>query len=185
MQSEATDCKRVYHVKIGEKRTWSDDGEHTQTPSPKTPFSLVGNKMGRDISTDPSLDEPRGRRDERSEKSTSKGRQIGDDNLNHDGVHGESDLENDNTTSVGCDTFGRSFDDGTDTVEDDGGDEHLDSTHDIGDLGSDGLTSGTDNTLENTHGDQKRVGGERAGSISLKDVSDGLLSVVVIACTYK
>jgi hypothetical protein len=137
--------------------------------------------VGRDVSTDPSLNEPRGRRDEGSEKSTSEGRQISHNNLNHDGVHGESDLENDNTTSVGCDTFGGSFDDGTDTVKDDCGDKHLDSTHDIRDLGSDGLTSGTNDTLENTHGDQEGVGGERAGSVCLEDVSDGLISVVVKA----
>lgn len=73
MQRDATNCKRVPLVNLGEGRTRSNDCEHTQTPSPKTPLSLVGNKVSRNISTDPSLDEPRGRRDERSEESASEG----------------------------------------------------------------------------------------------------------------
>lgn len=130
--------------------------------------------MSRNVSTDPSLNEPRRRRNERSEKSTSKGRQISDDDLDHDGVHGESDLEDDNTRSVGGDTFGRGFYSGTDTVKNNGGNEHLDSTDDIGDLGSDRLTGSTNNTLENTHSDQEGVGGERTGGVGLQYVSNGL-----------
>jgi hypothetical protein len=131
--------------------------------------------VGRDVSTDPSVDEPRRRGNEGSEKSTSEGRQIGDNNLDHDGVHGESDLENNDTASVRSDTLGRSFDDGTNTIEDDCGDEHLDSTDNIGNLGSDGLTGGTNDTLEDTHGDQEGMGGEGGGSISLENISDGLV----------
>lgn len=119
------------HISMNIRPTWGNDGEHSQTPSPKTPFSLIRDKVGRYVSTDPGLNEPRRRRNERSEKSTSKGRQISDDDLNHDGVHGESDLEHDDTSSVGCDTLGRSFDNGTDAVKDDGDDEHLDSTDNI------------------------------------------------------
>lgn len=157
-------------------RTSGDDGKHSQSPSPA--LDRVG-KVDDDVGADPGVDKVRRGWDQRGEHSSSERGQIGDNDLNDDAVDGVTDLVEDDTSAVVRDALGRALDDGTDDIEGQTGDEQLDSAKDVGQLGGNRLTGGTDDTLQDTHGGEQRVRAVRAGSVALEGVSDGLTHLVI------
>lgn len=154
-----------------------DDAPHANTPSPgrdaQDSFS--------DITADPGVDDE-GQSGNVTEEETSSGRgDIGDDNLDKQQDHGVANLVNDGAGRKGSKVLGDGLHNRSEGVEKDRHADKLDTTKDISNLSSRGLSSSSDNGSQRVDRRQKRMGVESIRSKRLVGVSHGTIETVGVS----
>ena len=125
-----------------------DDGPHADAP---VPGRAAENLLG-DVTADPGVDDERKSRNI-AEEQTSAGRgDIGDDDLEKEDDHGIADLVDDRASSKSLDTICHSLDDCTENVEEDGQENELNTTENIGNLSCGRLSGSSNDRPDNVDG---------------------------------
>jgi hypothetical protein len=71
--AETAKSAKIFIYNVTSRRselTRGDDAEHTETPSPEVRLGIGRYESSENVTTDPSIDDPRRRRNERCKQST-------------------------------------------------------------------------------------------------------------------
>ncbi|VUC21009.1 unnamed protein product [Clonostachys rosea] len=153
-----------------------DDAPHGITPVD----GGAGQDGGGNVTTGPGVDdEGQGRDVGEEETSTGRG-DIGDQDLDQEGDHGVSDLVDGRAGREGGYIGRGGEDDGADNVEDDAGEDELNTAEDIGDLSGSGLGGSTNDGADDIDGRDQSLGAEFTGGVVLVGVAEGAVETVAV-----